>query len=161
MDTAASSSVLFTDLKYEGLSRSSWTSVKKLTIIIGFVWKFISINLDITMKGIQNFIQKYKLMTKLHAIDWCHVQRCAARQRSKWRRNVIFFLKVGTVWRYELVIVISPLTICLIKPLHCLRIRAFWLIPILVHPSHVLAFQFRAKWKITRSKVTCVGLDTG
>ena len=29
----------------------------------------MSINLDITMKDIKNFIQKYKLMTKLHAID--------------------------------------------------------------------------------------------
>ena len=46
---------------------------------------------------------------------------------------------------YELAMAISPLTICLIKPLHCLRIRAFRLIPILVHPSHVLVFQFRAK----------------
>ena len=54
---------------YEGLSRSSWTNVKKLTIIIGLVCKFMSINLDITMKSIQNFIQKYKQMTKLHAID--------------------------------------------------------------------------------------------
>ena len=42
------------------------------------------------MSGIQNFIQKYKLMTKLLAIDWCHVQRCAARQRCKLRRNVSF-----------------------------------------------------------------------
>ena len=29
----------------------------------------MSINFDITMKGNQNFIQKYKQMTKIHAID--------------------------------------------------------------------------------------------
>ena len=57
----------------------------------------------------------------------------------------VFFLKEGTVRRYELAMAISPLTICLINPVHCLRIRAFWLIPILVHLSHVLSFQFRAK----------------
>ena len=28
----------------------------------------------------QNFIQKYELITNLQAIDRCHVQQCAARQ---------------------------------------------------------------------------------
>ena len=53
------------ELKYEGLSRSSWTNVKKNN---NNHW-IRRINLDITLKGSQNFIQKHKLMTKLHAID--------------------------------------------------------------------------------------------
>ena len=67
---------------YEGLSRSSWTNVKKLTQIIGFVRNFLSIYFDITINGMQNFIQKYELISNLQAIDRYHVQRCAARQKK-------------------------------------------------------------------------------
>ena len=43
-------------------------------------YPFTSIYFDITLNGIQNFIEKYQHMSTLQAIDICHVQRCAARQ---------------------------------------------------------------------------------
>ena len=39
---------------------------------------------DITMNGMQNFIQNYELISNFYAIDPCHVQRCAARQNFKY-----------------------------------------------------------------------------
>ena len=45
--------------------------------------KILSIYFNITLKGIQNFIEKYQHMSTLQAIDCCHVQRCATRQNFK------------------------------------------------------------------------------
>ena len=53
----------------------------------------MSIKLDITMKGIQNFIQKYKIMQLIGAMynDVPHVDVANDVATS------VFFLKVGTV----------------------------------------------------------------
>ena len=56
---------------------------------------------------------------------------------------------------------IRPLTICLIKPLHCLRIRAVWLIPIKVHPSHVISFHLRQSEKSHGTSPFLLDYDTG
>ena len=57
----------------------------------------MSINLDITVIGIPNFIQKYKLMTKLHELIDVMYNDVPQVNVSNDVATSVFFFKVGTV----------------------------------------------------------------
>ena len=88
--------------------------------MVEFILRFTSIYFDITLNGIQNFIEKYQHMSTLQAVamynDVPHVKISNDVATS-------VYLKVPTLRRYALVMSLNPLTIYLIKPLHWIRIQ--------------------------------------